>query len=182
MKPTPIQDAPGEIGEIGYTKWFNPLDLPQKVDVHVNGRLMRYVVEPKTEVDIPAVYDSAIHIVHGCQDEKCRQLGGPCRKPGLHGGRVAGGLAPQLQRRAAPHPMTLTRALDTEAQRRDEAVAEARLASQAAGAAERALMVAAAKKCETERLAKLETERLEEATRLEPKISQDPRQDPRQKR
>ena len=107
-----------------YTKWHNPLAQDQYVDVHENGRLIRYVVPAGGEEEIPSAFDMAIQRVV-CSHPECKTIGGFCRKS--HDGVVMMGLAPQLVNMTTKAKLVLNPALDT--LKEERVAAEAELAS-----------------------------------------------------
>ncbi len=122
------------------TTWHNPLPTPQHVDVHMNGKLVRFTVPPHGDKEIPSEFDYAIHRVT-CGDMACRNKTGFCQKG--HEGTVVAGLAPQLQNKTVQAKRELAVALDTQASAKEQAEAEAAAASLARDRAERTELVAA---------------------------------------
>ena len=121
MNFTPIEPVVEET----FTKWYNPLDVDQRVDVFGDNasRPTRYIIPAKGERLIPSRFDRAIHTVHG-------QV-------------IVGGLAPQLVNRSTNAEEHLAPALDTEGEKRRLAEEALFVADANRKAAEQAQVIAA---------------------------------------
>lgn len=92
------------------TLWKNNNSFPQRVDLRIDGRLVRFSWKPGEAREVPSRYDSSIQVVHGKT--------------------VIGGLAPALTNMSLPEDErpALHQALDEAASLRKVAEAEAVLA------------------------------------------------------
>lgn len=107
------------------TRWHNPLDVPQRVDIRHGDepRPTRFTIKPGETVEIPSRYDYAIQVVQN--------------------GVIVGGLAPQLRKMGSE--AQLDPALDTEAVKKKDAEVAAAAAALVAKTATEAVVVASAK-------------------------------------
>lgn len=111
-----------------YTEWYNPLDVPQYVDIFHDGqpRPTRYKWAPGETKPVPSRYDRAIHRVEN--------------------GVIIAGLAPQLQKVGGD--AKLDPALDTEGVKKRQAQVDAHRAALTKKAAEDAIIEATAAELE----------------------------------
>lgn len=122
------QYEPSEPVEEELTTWKNPLSVPQRVIVHMNGRQVKYTFAPGETKKLPSSFDKAIHIVHGST--------------------IVGGLAPQLVNVDKQEELRLADALDTEAEERRKAEADMIAQAMIRQQAEQAQLLAAARMAE----------------------------------
>jgi hypothetical protein len=83
------------VPETKFTRWHNPLNVPQRVVLEGPRGKFAFVVPPGETRELDSVFDKAIHQLD-CGEEACHGKGWFCTKG--HEGLVVGGLAPLLQR------------------------------------------------------------------------------------
>lgn len=129
-----MQSAPTRIAEPTYTKWFNPLEVRQRVVIPMEGHKRTITWEPGETKEVPSIYDGAINIVQN--------------------GVVVGGEARQLVNVSLPEDKRpkLHEAFDSRLIEQEEAAARAAAMALHQRSQENLALIAAARAAEADRV------------------------------